>query len=100
MSVLIHSDEQALLKYMGGPEVMGDLRRRVAALTLPSCPFCGGTPEVCVGMTGQTPRTMIRCGKCQGATYPQPAGYDVLHKRNTTVNEALTAAVSRWNRRQ
>lgn len=100
MSVLLHSGGQELLNSLGGPGYMMDMKRRVEALALPSCPFCGGTAEVCVGMMCLTPRVMIRCGSCKSATCPQPAGYDVLHKRNTTVNEALTAAVSRWNRRQ
>ena len=69
-----------------GREMLGqvklrEVRRYAESLELPSCPFCGGEPEVILGASERSelydlmPLVMIRCSQCHCTTNFIDAGY-------------------------
>lgn len=91
MSEFLCSKSPDLARLVGGPQCFASLKRRVKALELPRCPFCGGVPSVCMGRINTTAHIAVRCNECRISTYPMPAD---------NAETALTASVARWVRRQ
>lgn len=91
MSEFLCGKSSDLAQLIGGPLCFASLKRRVNALELPRCPFCGGAPSVCMGRINTTAHIAVRYNKCRVSTYPMPVD---------NAETALTASVARWVRRQ
>ena len=100
-----------------GSEMLGqvklrEVRRYAEFLELPSCPFCGGEPEVILGASERSelydlmPLVMIRCSQCHCTTnfinagYHEPEGNSDPKLWGENVKVALTELATKWRRRQ
>ena len=97
MSALVHSSQTQLR-----PDALASVKHHAEALNLPSCPFCGGEAQVCLGVINCTFHVVIRCGRCGSMTGSIDAGShepSELRPWAENVRTAITAAAVRWSRR-
>jgi len=91
VSAFVYPGGPDTIQSVGGQNAFACLKRKVRALKLPDCPFCGGMAEVCMGRINTTPHIAVVCSKCKVTTRPQAAD---------TAETALTDAVAHWTLRQ
>ena len=91
MSAFVYPGGPEMVSSVGGQTQFACLKRKVKALSLPDCPFCGGIAEVCMGRINTTLHLSVMCSRCKASTKPMVAD---------TAETALTDAVSRWKLRQ
>lgn len=84
---------------------LASIKHHAEALELPSCPFCGGEAQVCLGVINCTAHVLIRCSRCGSSTRAIDAGtHEPQSSRERqqwgqNVRAAITAAAVRWSRR-
>lgn len=108
MSRFLHKYGREMLGKAG----LNEVKRYAESLELPSCPFCGGEPEVILGASESSelydlmPLVMIRCSRSHcmtnliNAGYHEPEGNSDPKLWGENVKVAMTALAAKWSRRQ
>lgn len=98
MSAFVHSSQAQLY-----PDALAAVKHHAEALELPSCPFCGGAAQVCLGAINCASHILIRCSRCGCSTSAinagtrEPAEGDNPRPWAAKVRAAITAASVRWS---
>ena len=105
MSRLKHSlreyaTSKPIVEALGGLDVLAEEAKHVAALNIPSCPFCGGEAVVTLGALYTLPAVSVECDHCHNGATRFTAGFDLLTQEHEDIFRATDKAVARWSMRK
>jgi len=89
------------MDWIGGPERLQAVQKSMEEKesTLALCPFCGSQPFLKGVWAYNRPAIIAFCPACGCRTSWQTEGLDIVDRKRWTLEQCITEAVARWNRR-
>ena len=89
------------MEWIGGPERLQAVQKSMEEKepTLAACPFCGSQPFSKGVWAYNRPAIIAFCPACGCRTSWQTEGLDIVDRKRWTLEQCITEAVARWNRR-
>lgn len=89
------------MEWIGGPEHLQAVQKSMEEKepTLAACPFCGSQPFLKGVWAYNRPAIIAFCPACGCRTSWQTEGLDIVDRKRWTLEQCITEAVARWNRR-
>lgn len=95
-----YSREKHTVDMLGGLSALDAVKAQVEALSLRTCPFCGGEAVVRLGTAYGQPDIRVECSYCHATTVSSGPSYNYFTNAMTTMRDAIENVADRWNRRK